>query len=187
MLRKKKSKVIPSLWMSLLLHFPTCIVVGHKILRVVAFLPPMLLRLFILPCCARVRPATLGQGLDTLRRHLPVSHEAGLQELRKIAVRFEEKIYSAATSQSDYLRKISLKMLTMESKSQTSSGSSFLLGLLFLPDYIRKMIILEDDLDESKSQSILLNALHSNSTDMNGNLPELAIKLCTKRSQGEGG
>ncbi|KAF8029804.1 hypothetical protein BT93_E2281 [Corymbia citriodora subsp. variegata] len=56
--------------------------------------------------------------METLKRHLPVSGPEGLQELNKIAVRFEEKIYTAATSQSDYLRKISLKMLTMETKSQ---------------------------------------------------------------------
>ncbi|RVW85787.1 Mediator of RNA polymerase II transcription subunit 15a [Vitis vinifera] len=52
--------------------------------------------------------------MDTLKRHLPISRPEGLHELRKIAERFEEKIYSTATSQSDSLRKISLKMLTME-------------------------------------------------------------------------
>ncbi|KAG1361434.1 mediator of RNA polymerase II transcription subunit 15a [Cocos nucifera] len=56
--------------------------------------------------------------MDTLKRHLPISVPEGLNELQKIAVRFEEKIYSAATSQSDYLRKISLKMLSMETKTQ---------------------------------------------------------------------
>uniref|UniRef100_F6I3F9 Mediator complex subunit 15 KIX domain-containing protein n=1 Tax=Vitis vinifera TaxID=29760 RepID=F6I3F9_VITVI len=71
--------------------------------------------------------------MDTLKRHLPISGPEGLHELRKIVERFEEKIYYAATSQhghieetssyfwtrgtSDYLRKISLKMLTMETKS----------------------------------------------------------------------
>ncbi|RZB62317.1 Mediator of RNA polymerase II transcription subunit 15a [Glycine soja] len=58
--------------------------------------------------------------MDTLKRHLPVSVQEGLHELQKIAQRFEEKIFTAATSQSDYLRKISLKMLTMETKSQGS-------------------------------------------------------------------
>ncbi|KAJ8626223.1 hypothetical protein MRB53_019530 [Persea americana] len=52
--------------------------------------------------------------METIKRHLPISGPEGLVELRKIAVRFEEKVYSAASSQSDYLRKISLKMLTME-------------------------------------------------------------------------
>ncbi|KAM5582705.1 mediator of RNA polymerase II transcription subunit 15a-like [Rosa sericea] len=62
--------------------------------------------------------------MDTLKRHLPFSGQEGLDELKKIAVRFEEKIYVAATSQSDYLRKISLKMLTMETKSQKTMANS---------------------------------------------------------------
>ncbi|KAK6945578.1 Mediator complex subunit 15, KIX domain [Dillenia turbinata] len=37
--------------------------------------------------------------MDTLKRHLPFSVNEGLHELKKIAVRFEEKIYTAATSQ----------------------------------------------------------------------------------------
>ncbi|KAG5248549.1 mediator of RNA polymerase II transcription [Salix suchowensis] len=57
---------------------------------------------------------------DTLKKHLPFSGQEGLQEVKKIAVRFEEKIYTAATNQSDYLRKISLKILTMETKSQNT-------------------------------------------------------------------
>lgn len=64
------------------------------------------------------RQRIVNKIMETLKRHLPFSGQEGLQELEKIAVRFEEKIYTAATSQSDYLRKISLKMLTMETKSQ---------------------------------------------------------------------
>lgn len=37
--------------------------------------------------------------MDTLKKHLPFSGQEGLQELKKIAERFEEKIYTAATSQ----------------------------------------------------------------------------------------
>jgi hypothetical protein len=37
--------------------------------------------------------------MDTLKRHLPVSSQEGLLELKKIATRFEEKIYAAAISQ----------------------------------------------------------------------------------------
>ncbi|XP_074274402.1 mediator of RNA polymerase II transcription subunit 15a isoform X2 [Silene latifolia] len=66
------------------------------------------------------RQRIVNKIMETLKRHLPFSGQDGLQELKQIAIRFEEKIYSAATSQSDYLRKISLKMLTMESKSQSS-------------------------------------------------------------------
>ncbi|CAL9133498.1 unnamed protein product [Musa acuminata var. zebrina] len=60
--------------------------------------------------------------METLKRHLPISVPEGLNELQKIAIRFEEKIYTAAANQSDYLRKISLKMLSMESKSQHSAS-----------------------------------------------------------------
>ncbi|CAN6559069.1 unnamed protein product [Malus baccata var. baccata] len=69
------------------------------------------------------RQRIVNKIMDTLKRHLPFSGQDGLQELSKIAVRFEEKIYTAATSQSDYLRKISLKMLTMETKYQNSMGN----------------------------------------------------------------
>ncbi|XP_022989024.1 mediator of RNA polymerase II transcription subunit 15a-like isoform X3 [Cucurbita maxima] len=58
--------------------------------------------------------------IETLKRHLPVSSPEGSSEVRKIAVRFEEKVYTVATSQSDYLRKISLRMLSMETKSGTT-------------------------------------------------------------------
>ncbi|KAJ9189965.1 hypothetical protein P3X46_001208 [Hevea brasiliensis] len=64
------------------------------------------------------RQRIVNKIMETLKRHLPFSGQEGLDELKKIAERFEEKIYTAAISQSDYLRKISLKMLTMESKSQ---------------------------------------------------------------------
>ncbi|XP_065865645.1 mediator of RNA polymerase II transcription subunit 15a-like [Euphorbia lathyris] len=70
------------------------------------------------------RQRIVNKIMETLKRHLPFSGQEGLEELKKIAVRFEEKIYTAAMSQSDYLRKISLKMLTMESKSQTSIPNS---------------------------------------------------------------
>ncbi|CBI25796.3 unnamed protein product, partial [Vitis vinifera] len=64
-----------------------------------------------------IKKQELEKSMDTLKRHLPISGPEGLHELRKIVERFEEKIYSATTSQSDYLQKISLKMLTMETKS----------------------------------------------------------------------
>ncbi|MBA0577361.1 hypothetical protein Golob_006901, partial [Gossypium lobatum] len=66
------------------------------------------------------RQRIINKIMDTLKRHLPFSGQDGLNELRKIAVRFEEKIFTAATSQSDYLKRISLKMLTMENKSQNT-------------------------------------------------------------------
>ncbi|XP_019184543.1 PREDICTED: uncharacterized protein LOC109179494 isoform X3 [Ipomoea nil] len=70
------------------------------------------------------RQRIINKIMETLKRHLPFSGPEGLHEIRKIAVRFEEKIYSAALSQSDYLRKISLKMLSMETKSQNPMANS---------------------------------------------------------------
>ncbi|XP_017424381.1 mediator of RNA polymerase II transcription subunit 15a isoform X2 [Vigna angularis] len=70
------------------------------------------------------RQRIVNKIMDTLKRHIPVSGQEGLHELQKIAQRFEEKMFTAATSQSDYLRKISLKMLTMETKSQGSMANA---------------------------------------------------------------
>ncbi|PKA57940.1 Mediator of RNA polymerase II transcription subunit 15a [Apostasia shenzhenica] len=67
------------------------------------------------------RQRIVNKIMDTLRRHLPVPVPEGMNELKKIAVRFEEKIYTAAVNQSDYLRKISLKMLSMETKTQQAA------------------------------------------------------------------
>jgi PAX-interacting protein 1 len=67
--------------------------------------------------------------MDTLQRHMPAAGQDGVEELLKIAWRFEEKIFQAATDQQDYLRKISLKMLSLETKAngnalQARSGVS---------------------------------------------------------------
>ncbi|KAF3435124.1 hypothetical protein FNV43_RR22211 [Rhamnella rubrinervis] len=70
------------------------------------------------------RQRIVNKILDTLKKHLPFSGQEGLLELMKIAVRFEEKVYAAATSQSDYLRRISLKMLSLETKSQPTMANS---------------------------------------------------------------
>ncbi|CAA2949281.1 mediator of RNA polymerase II transcription subunit 15a-like isoform X2 [Olea europaea subsp. europaea] len=63
--------------------------------------------------------------MDTLKRHLLFSGEEGIQEHRKIAVRFEEKTYIAAASQSDYLRRISSGMLKLERESQNHPANSY--------------------------------------------------------------
>ncbi|KAA8519372.1 hypothetical protein F0562_013628 [Nyssa sinensis] len=70
------------------------------------------------------RQRIVNKIMETLKDHLPFSGQEGQQELKKIAVRFEEKIFTASTSQSDYLRKISLKMLTMVEKSQNTIVNS---------------------------------------------------------------
>ncbi|KAF8009979.1 hypothetical protein BT93_J0838 [Corymbia citriodora subsp. variegata] len=48
---------------------------------------------------AEPRERIVNKIMETLKRHLPVSGPESLQELKKIAVRIEEKIYTAATSQ----------------------------------------------------------------------------------------
>ncbi|CAI9770439.1 unnamed protein product [Fraxinus pennsylvanica] len=81
------------------------------------------------------RQRSINKIMDTLKRHLHFSGEEGiqehkkigqegLQELKKIAIRFEEKTFASATSQSDYLRIISLKMLTLETRSQNPTDNS---------------------------------------------------------------
>ncbi|KAG4400289.1 hypothetical protein GLYMA_07G027751v4 [Glycine max] len=70
------------------------------------------------------RQRIVNKIMKTLKKHLAVSGPDGLHELRKIAQRFEDKIFTAATSQTDYLRKISLKMLTMETKSQNTLANN---------------------------------------------------------------
>ncbi|KAG6533438.1 hypothetical protein ZIOFF_007307 [Zingiber officinale] len=39
--------------------------------------------------------------METLKRHLPISAPEGLNELQKIAFRYEDKIYTAAANQVD--------------------------------------------------------------------------------------
>ncbi|XP_023529244.1 mediator of RNA polymerase II transcription subunit 15a-like isoform X3 [Cucurbita pepo subsp. pepo] len=111
--------------------------------------------------------------METLKRHLPVSGHEGLSELRKIAVRFEEKIYTAATSQSDYLRKISLKMLTMETKSQTTA----------LPS--NSMVPTNKPLDSTSQsmQSQVLNQGPSMSGPMSSNQPQPRQQLLSQSIQ----
>ncbi|KAG2256969.1 hypothetical protein Bca52824_076263 [Brassica carinata] len=70
------------------------------------------------------RQKIVNKIMETLKKHLPYSGPEGINELRRIAARFEEKIFSGAVNQTDYLRKISMKMLTMETKSQNAAGSS---------------------------------------------------------------
>ncbi|KAK1373368.1 hypothetical protein POM88_029561 [Heracleum sosnowskyi] len=60
--------------------------------------------------------------MDKLKRQFPLSGQEGFQELRKIAMRFEEDIYTSATSQVDYFMKISSKMLAMETKYPISNA-----------------------------------------------------------------
>ncbi|XP_010645555.3 mediator of RNA polymerase II transcription subunit 15a [Vitis vinifera] len=63
------------------------------------------------------RQPMINKIMDKLKKHVPVSRPVELNELRKAAERFENKIYSASRSQLEYIRKLSLKMLELETKS----------------------------------------------------------------------
>ncbi|KAL4626583.1 hypothetical protein ACB092_05G107400 [Castanea dentata] len=68
------------------------------------------------------RQKIVNKIMETLKRRFPVSCQEGL--CRKIAIRFEEKIYTAATSPSDYLQEISLKMSSLDySTAQTGHAN----------------------------------------------------------------
>ncbi|WVZ24128.1 hypothetical protein V8G54_002672 [Vigna mungo] len=56
--------------------------------------------------------------MDSLKKHSPGYDEKGLHILHLYAKRFEEKIFTTATSWPDYLLKISSKIQVMETKSQ---------------------------------------------------------------------
>ncbi|CAK9309347.1 unnamed protein product [Citrullus colocynthis] len=122
------------------------------------------------------RQRIVNKIMETLKRHLPVSGQEGLSELRKIAIRFEDKIYTAATSQSDYLRKISLKMLTMETKSQPPMGTS-------LPS--NPMVPSNKPLDSASQsmQSQVINQGQSISVPQSSNQPQSRQQLLSQNIQ----
>ncbi|XP_078444073.1 mediator of RNA polymerase II transcription subunit 15a-like isoform X2 [Wolffia australiana] len=70
------------------------------------------------------RTRVFNKIMDTLQRHLPIYGPENLEEFRIMAMRFEEKIFAAAISQADYLRRISLKMRSMESKTQNTGNTN---------------------------------------------------------------
>ncbi|CAN1131892.1 Mediator of RNA polymerase II transcription subunit 15a [Linum perenne] len=66
----------------------------------------------------------LVDGMESLKMQLSVFDQQILQELKRIAVNFEERNYTAANGHADYLRKISLKMLKLEDKFKNSLPNS---------------------------------------------------------------
>ncbi|XP_076935886.1 uncharacterized protein LOC143602768 [Bidens hawaiensis] len=71
------------------------------------------------------RQRIMNKILDILKKHLPFSGYDRQQELKKIAERVEEEIYTAATSQSEYSRKLCFNMLSIETRLQNPmSGPS---------------------------------------------------------------
>ncbi|KAL1829484.1 hypothetical protein ACET3Z_007896 [Daucus carota] len=72
---------------------------------------------------ADARQKVISKIMDSLMRHLPLAGQEGLQELKKISVRFEERSYFAATSQEDYLRRISSRLVSIETKHAMANAT----------------------------------------------------------------
>ncbi|KAM0029647.1 putative coactivator CBP, KIX domain superfamily, mediator complex subunit 15, KIX [Helianthus debilis subsp. tardiflorus] len=66
------------------------------------------------------RQMIVNKIMDIFKKHLPFSAYERLQELKKIAERVEEEVYTNATSQSEYSRKICLNMLILDTRLQHS-------------------------------------------------------------------
>ncbi|XP_037462691.1 mediator of RNA polymerase II transcription subunit 15a-like [Triticum dicoccoides] len=62
--------------------------------------------------------------MEAMKNFLRVSKPEELNQLREIAAGFENRAYTAATNLSNYLRKISLRMLSMEMKTQQAPRNS---------------------------------------------------------------
>ncbi|XP_057976211.1 mediator of RNA polymerase II transcription subunit 15a-like isoform X2 [Malania oleifera] len=56
------------------------------------------------------RQKVLKNILEKLQKHVQSTGPQTLSEVQKIAIKFEERVYTAATSQQDYLHKISMKL-----------------------------------------------------------------------------
>ncbi|XP_009348728.2 mediator of RNA polymerase II transcription subunit 15a [Pyrus x bretschneideri] len=66
------------------------------------------------------RQRVVNRTIELLRNHLPDAGQAALQEVKKIAISFEETVYTSATSKLDYLSKINLYLHTLETNSQNT-------------------------------------------------------------------
>lgn len=62
---------------------------------------------------------------ESLQRHCVQTNPDSMNELTKIAMRFEDKVYTTAVNQQDYLRRISFKMLSLESKANAPPRNYF--------------------------------------------------------------
>lgn len=69
------------------------------------------------------RERIVNRIMSTLVKNFPSSKQQALSEVKNIAVRFEEKIYNTATSQKDYLRRISVKMLSIHTVPQNTAAN----------------------------------------------------------------
>ncbi|XP_042956549.1 mediator of RNA polymerase II transcription subunit 15a-like isoform X1 [Carya illinoinensis] len=60
--------------------------------------------------------------MDILKKQIQSSGRDGLSQIKTLSENFEKKIYESATDENDYLKKISLKLLTVEEKLSQSNS-----------------------------------------------------------------
>ncbi|KAJ8509773.1 hypothetical protein OPV22_000207 [Ensete ventricosum] len=90
------------------------------------------------------RQRVVEQIMEALEMQRLVSVPEDLYGLQKIAIEFEEKIYTSAANQDDYLRKISLKMISIKNKTQHSTSIN--------PSMSNRAVINQNSADPGLSQ-----------------------------------
>ncbi|KAL5056855.1 hypothetical protein RYX36_028459, partial [Vicia faba] len=80
------------------------------------------------------RQRIVNKIMETIKKHLPVCGQEGLLAVHNIAQMFEDKVFTIATSQYDYIKKISMKMLAFETQFQSTTVTNItsLLDMLTL-------------------------------------------------------
>ncbi|KAG7591825.1 Mediator complex subunit 15 KIX domain [Arabidopsis thaliana x Arabidopsis arenosa] len=126
------------------------------------------------------RKKIVNKILEILKKQPPFSgSDQGINELRRIAARFEDNIFRGAVNQTEYLRKISAKIVTMknDSKNAAVSSSSFL-----YPNYgtsmdsvlygIRYLFLDAEDMENGNSEPCLVKEEPAvNTSDWRTELP----------------
>ncbi|KAK3422799.1 hypothetical protein EUGRSUZ_G03197 [Eucalyptus grandis] len=72
------------------------------------------------------RRRVVGSIMENLMRFLPRRGQEGLPEVQNLAMHLEERLFAAASSKEDYIKRISLKMLQIERCQQNKGANSLL-------------------------------------------------------------
>ncbi|KAF8028145.1 hypothetical protein BT93_E0914 [Corymbia citriodora subsp. variegata] len=71
-----------------------------------------------------IRKRVISSIMENLMKSVPHRGQEGLHERQSIAMQLERKLYTSATSQQDYIKRISLKMLQIERCQQNKGANS---------------------------------------------------------------
>lgn len=72
------------------------------------------------------RRRVVGSIMENLMKFLPRRGQEGLPEVQNLAMHLEERLFAAASSKEDYIKRISLKMLQIERCQQNKGANSLL-------------------------------------------------------------